>query len=272
MDDYKHLVSDYHHIRTSGNRANAEMTRGLPKEDIRTAGRMLGLLRSGTLVFDSEQTMSVLMEFAMFDVFRDGSTAIQRYAQSRMAAADPDERRYLSAACEAEYDVYGVMDRIPGVGAILRSLTNGEDRRVIDMGLGATAMPGVAFAARLLCPGDYWMTSGAALPVTPDDLEVIARRLDARGLLLSSDPTMPPEARSRHNAMIIRAFLEAGASESVRYSEHDDLEGSIRELADELPRRRPDPPGGRYDPCPCGSGKKFKFCCEALFRSGQRTF
>ena len=22
------------------------------------------------------------------------------------------------------------------------------------------------------------------------------------------------------------------------------------------------PPGGRYDPCPCGSGKKYKFCCE----------
>ncbi|MBI4663696.1 MAG: SEC-C domain-containing protein [Verrucomicrobia bacterium] len=22
------------------------------------------------------------------------------------------------------------------------------------------------------------------------------------------------------------------------------------------------PPAGRYDPCPCGSGKKFKFCCE----------
>ena len=25
-------------------------------------------------------------------------------------------------------------------------------------------------------------------------------------------------------------------------------------------RRRP-PRIGKYDPCPCGSGKKFKFCC-----------
>ncbi|MGA2496807.1 MAG: SEC-C metal-binding domain-containing protein [Tepidisphaeraceae bacterium] len=272
MDDYKHLVSDYHHIRTLSNRANAEITRGLSKEDIQTAGRMLGLLRSGILVFDSEETVAVLMEFAMYDLIRDGTTAIQRYAQSRMAAADPAERRYLLAACSAEYDVYGVLERIPGVGADVTSLSTREDRTIIDMGFGTTVEPGVLFGGRLLCLGDYWMTTGAALPVTTADFKVIAMHLQAAGLVLGAEPGLTPEARSCRNAMIIRAFLDAGASESVRYSDPDDPQASLREFGDELRRRRPEAPVGRYDPCPCGSGKKFKFCCEALFRAGQTTF
>ena len=26
--------------------------------------------------------------------------------------------------------------------------------------------------------------------------------------------------------------------------------------------KRPPPPANPYDPCPCGSGKKYKFCCK----------
>jgi hypothetical protein len=33
-----------------------------------------------------------------------------------------------------------------------------------------------------------------------------------------------------------------------------------------LERRPARPSTGRYDPCPCGSGKKFKFCCEKVSR------
>lgn len=31
---------------------------------------------------------------------------------------------------------------------------------------------------------------------------------------------------------------------------------------EQTPLRRPEPKVGRNDPCPCGSGKKFKKCCE----------
>ena len=52
------------------------------------------------------------------------------------------------------------------------------------------------------------------------------------------------------------AELEAGGGETV---EHDALDGAP---ADE-PYVRPEPKVGRNDPCPCGSGKKFKKCCGA---------
>ena len=35
------------------------------------------------------------------------------------------------------------------------------------------------------------------------------------------------------------------------------------EMVPETPERRSSPKVGRNDPCPCGSGKKFKKCCGA---------
>jgi preprotein translocase subunit SecA len=37
--------------------------------------------------------------------------------------------------------------------------------------------------------------------------------------------------------------------------------GGEGELKMELPKRRELPKVGRNDPCPCGSGKKYKSCC-----------
>ena len=267
MPDYKLLTADYHRIRTISHRANPEVTKSLSKGDIQAAGRMLGLSRAGTLVFDSEQTMTVMMEFAVFDIVRDGTTAIERYAQTRMGSADPDERRYLRGACAAEYGVYGVLERIPGVGVMLRSLFTNEPRLLIDMGFGATAMPGLFVACRLLCLDDYWITTGAALPATLPDFKVISMHLETAGLVFDAGVGMTPEARSHRNALLIRTFLDSGASESIRYSNHEDSPATLREFAREVSGRRPDPPVGRYDPCPCGSGKKFKFCCEAGSRA-----
>lgn len=36
--------------------------------------------------------------------------------------------------------------------------------------------------------------------------------------------------------------------------------GWVPEPQPQEPKRPPSP--GRYDPCPCGSGKKYKFCCD----------
>jgi uncharacterized protein len=41
------------------------------------------------------------------------------------------------------------------------------------------------------------------------------------------------------------------------------LRSSPRGLPEQQPRRRDTPKVGRNDPCPCGSGKKYKKCCGA---------
>ena len=39
------------------------------------------------------------------------------------------------------------------------------------------------------------------------------------------------------------------------------LRGALNERANPQPIRNPGAPIGRNDPCPCGSGKKYKKCC-----------
>ena len=44
-------------------------------------------------------------------------------------------------------------------------------------------------------------------------------------------------------------------------SEHPHPEGQKEEEAKKLKMYQPGPHVGRNDPCPCGSGKKYKKCC-----------
>ena len=73
---------------------------------------------------------------------------------------------------------------------------------------------------------------------------------------------------------LINACLQTGASSSIAYAETTSQQRRPRRpprsappsflsspppaLSSKLPA-----PVDRYDPCPCGSGKKYKFCCGA---------
>ncbi len=52
------------------------------------------------------------------------------------------------------------------------------------------------------------------------------------------------------SALTIRIFLKGGASSRIAYEDP---------IAEALDREKPR--AGRNDPCPCGSGKKYKKCC-----------
>lgn len=51
---------------------------------------------------------------------------------------------------------------------------------------------------------------------------------------------------------------EAEFDEMVKFPEHDRRQATA---TTPLPVRRVEAKIGRNDPCPCGSGRKYKFCC-----------
>ncbi len=84
-----------------------------------------------------------------------------------------------------------------------------------------------------------------------------------------------PDAAKRHVAEVVARFLEY-LRESGRVGEGDEWAATVRVLGNSfLQRLEPGggvkgetirkpagvSPVGRNDPCPCGSGKKFKKCC-----------
>ena len=88
------------------------------------------------------------------------------------------------------------------------------------------------------------------------------------------DPTWPTEALTKEKEDELRQWMFAGASRAYRHfadgrrefadALYDDaLEEA--EVDDYYPETyvRPEPKVGRNEPCPCGSGKKYKKCCGA---------
>lgn len=116
---------------------------------------------------------------------------------------------------------------------------------------------------------------------TRNDMDYLARTWDAatRPASLSEETgvewlgltivsTHAGQAEDEEGTVEFNARYRAGNSEgklheTSRFRKVDGewfyLDGEITEPASPLPARK----AGRNDPCPCGSGKKFKKCCGA---------
>jgi uncharacterized protein len=78
-----------------------------------------------------------------------------------------------------------------------------------------------------------------------------------------ADPAWPKEplTEEKTNAMLTDIF--AGAARAYRYFKADRLAFAQAAQQRSQPYERAGAKVGRNDPCPCGSGKKYKRCCGA---------
>lgn len=83
------------------------------------------------------------------------------------------------------------------------------------------------------------------------------------------DPHWPEEPLTQEKSDEMLQWMVAGAARAYRYFEADRQESAtaahLDASFDAVPETyvRPEPKVGRNEPCPCGSGKKFKKCCGA---------
>jgi len=105
---------------------------------------------------------------------------------------------------------------------------------------------------------DNWVTTGAALPMTPDILQRLVSEFERRfGRKPESYRSLSPERETELATMAIQTCLSEGMSERVRYGAAPPRPHIGRTPIALPPNRHI----GRNDPCPCGSGRKFKNCC-----------
>ena len=248
MTRYAERLTRYQHLRRIGLDLNNRLVERLDRSVLDEGGKKLGILRRKVLTLDTEDELAVLMDFCLHDVRRNGVTAIERYLTDSPPSPDSDEWILLQALRQARFSLFVVELAEPGVGVHVRDLLRDELRFLVDVGLGLTAKVGMVLAARIMAPDGIGMTTGAALPIgvrpTIDRAQYVDD-LKVRGLDYGN---LSPTESSELAATIIRSCLRHGAAERVEYVEPG-----------QLPARRI----GRNDPCPCGSGKKFKRCCGA---------
>jgi hypothetical protein len=124
----------------------------------------------------------------------------------------------LKAYCQAEYRILTVLSTAPGAGVYVRDLLYEEELFVMDLAFSRTLERGFALATRTIPLGEYWMTSGAPLPITSaDDIEPVFRQMKKLPALA------PGEGPAVFPTLVVRACLAAGAAEHIRYEGAGDM-------------------------------------------------
>ena len=256
MTAHSDLLGRYKRIREVRFRLNNLLVGTISKKTLEDCGRKLGFFRRGRLVFGSEDEMSLLMDYCLYQPEPDGRNLVAKYLEKSPPPADSDEMVALRAMTEAYYSLFQITDVERGVGITVQDLLRDETGFIVDIGFGSTAQRHLMVATRIIPVEGFLMTGGAALPVDAS----AARRLFNELTRMKQTPEtfdfkrMTPLQEAELASLIIRTCVSSGMSSQIAYA---DPGGQTRSLTG----RTEAPRTGRNDPCPCGSGQKYKVCC-----------
>ncbi len=254
------LVARYQRLRAMSKNLNSAMVQRLARDALQEGGRKLGILQDGTFVFGNEDDTSVLMDYCLYHVRRNGRTAVEQYCCDHPPLAGTDEAACLRAMQNAIYSLFRVDAAEPGVGLAVTDMATDEQYLLVDMGLSETAKPGFVFLSRLLLFDEFAATGGAAIPLgqlPPEELTKFSA--EWKRLSIHQDVDRDP-------APLIRDCLQRGMTDRLRYLDPPGSAVRQPQLA-RVPRKQRAAIlklSGKSDPtrrCPCGSGKMFKNCC-----------
>jgi hypothetical protein len=261
------LTARYKRLRATAYDLGNKLATTLPADVVQEGGKKLGLLHGRKLILDCEDQLSVLTDYCIYNVYRDGLNAIDRYLANLPQEPHEEEDICLQAMRRATYTVVIIETLQPGLGAMVRDLRSGEVTLLADLAMSATAVPDLIMATRLLPVDDWVMTGGAALPIglAPDE--------DTAAFFRDVAESLEPDAQGYFDpASLIRMALAEGGSAAIRYAgpEGPVNMSSLQPKAPMLRNPAALPPAKRREaPCPCGSGRKLKNCC--LPKMGRRA-
>ncbi len=251
------LLERYRQLRATMRELHSELLGSLSKETVTRCSKKLGFIVDGTLVFESEDESSVLLDYCLYQGWSGQHNAISRFLAKQPYDSGSDEMLLLEAMSHARYSLLQVEGMAKGVGVNCRDLLRSDGGSIVDEGLGNTASEGVVFGCHLVVLPEMSITTGAPLPIDADALESILHALEggANGIDQVDFDNLDHQEHAALSSIIIRCALAGGASSRIT------MVG---------PRRRPGlrrhgqstvQCPSRNDPCSCGSGKKYKRCC-----------
>ena len=251
--DQAAILRNYKELRPKSVAVNTRLVQSLSGEEMRDAASALGILHGkNELVLQTEDELSVMMDYAIHNLFRDGKNAVDRLLETNPFPQDSPEQRLLRAMQQSHFTLFETTETVPGLG--VRGLDGPEKTPIVivDIGFSQTAHSGALLATRIFSPEEgWWMTTGAALPLNHEALHRMERGFQNFAQRHGREPS-----ESQREAIIRRACIQSGASRQISYA-------NVGRRSDQRPAPaiRGAPKIGRNDPCPCGSGKKYKKCC-----------
>lgn len=139
----------------------------------------LGLVESRDELAEKElDDMAPALDLALYARAADGASEVQRYLAALGGDLEGDDRAVLEAMSEARFSLFEVLERHPVAGLVLQDVLTGQDLWLMDESLEASAPEDCRLWLRIFQPGDFWMTTGAAIVLTGDEERAAATRFD----------------------------------------------------------------------------------------------
>ena len=221
MTDRSVLLDRYRRIREVRFRLNHLLVDTIPKETLHECGRILGFLRKGVLVFETEDEPAVLMDYCIYNPGPDGHNLVARYLETSRPAADSGEMLVLQSMTRAYYSLFKVVEVERGIGVGVRDILRDETGFIVDVGFGNSAEPHLMLATRVIPMEGFLTTGGAAIPVDPSAGKRISSELTRSHLNPETFDfqRITPRQEAELAALVIRACRSAGMSAHVAYAE-----------------------------------------------------
>jgi hypothetical protein len=165
-------VKEYQRYRNAGRELNQKMIETYIDESVlEKAARLLKLGKNRRLVLDTQDDLSVLMDFALYEIKQNGKNIIERYTDEK-GGRNFIERELLSAMTSAKVGLFK-LDDVDKNNCHLRlsSLIDiGQSITLTDINFSQTMPNGLLIFFRPIQFSKLAMTSGIAF-VFPQELE-----------------------------------------------------------------------------------------------------
>jgi hypothetical protein len=106
---FQDIAAHYERLRPIRRRLNNELVRRLSRNVLHEGAKKIGILRGGMFVFDNEDETSVLMDYCIYDVYRQGCNAVEQYLCNVPPAPDSDDMACLRTMQHATYALVAVL-------------------------------------------------------------------------------------------------------------------------------------------------------------------
>jgi hypothetical protein len=212
----------------------------------------------------------VLADCCIHEWQEEGRTLLRAFAESpAVERLTGDERRLLDLWQAARLTLLRVDEVWEGVGMRLHDALEGREVALLSPLLARPLLEGFWLIARVFPLGGYWMTTPSVTFVPPLADSTADNIRAAIDVVRREKPEVLPLVLTKF--ALTAHSLHAELVEEEGRGEEEGIPESLIEAGLWHGRRlapRPPSPPGRNEPCPCGSGKKYKKCCALAQRPG----
>jgi hypothetical protein len=213
------IFARYKRYREVGLSINNALVKSLAKGAMKKGGKELGILKKGTLIFDSDDEISILMDYCIHTNRTEHKTTIDRYLEKSPPDPVSDEMLILKALQDSYFSVFVVDRTEDGYLCRVRDIIYQKNLTIIDSGLGKTAVDKMLLATRIMpIPvSDMFMTTGTAIPFTKTESYSKFEHIITKFSYAIDTGTFSKSQEASLSKQVIRLLLKTKSLEQMRY-------------------------------------------------------